>query len=209
MRELEGATGSRAKKKVEENSFTRKQQREVEPISLSLLRLYAPPRRLTRSLHAMLARSIIAPLRAAARPTFVAPSRAFSASRFALDASSSPKPSAPSTGPVSDASTANAAPSSSSTQQNRTQAGVSHRPSLLRAPSQYSLTDHHLRTKSTAVHSQGRRRLYRYRRRSVVLLPVREGKGPRTETDGDRSGARRTPKDRRTVPVDRPGRQAL
>ncbi|KAG0661539.1 Cu-binding protein [Rhodotorula mucilaginosa] len=71
----------------------------------------------------MLARSLIAPLRAAARPAFAAPSRAFSASRLALDTSSSPKPSAPSTGPVNDASTANAAPSSSSTQQNRTQAG--------------------------------------------------------------------------------------
>ena len=88
----------------------------------------------------MLARSTIAPLRAAARPAFAAPSRAFSASRFALDTSSSPKPPAPSTGPANDASTANAAPSSSSTQQNRTQAGASHGPSLLCAPSQ-SLTD--------------------------------------------------------------------
>ena len=81
----------------------------------------------------MLARSIIAPLRAAARPTFAAPSRAFSASRLALDTSSSPKPPAPSTGPANDASTANAAPSSSSTQQNRTQAGVSYRTSRSRS----------------------------------------------------------------------------
>lgn len=137
---------------VEENSFTRNGASEVEPI-LSLSRLYAPPRRHTRNLHAMLARSLIAPLRAAARPAFAAPSRAFSASRLALDTSSSPKPSAPSTGPVNDASTANAAPSSSSTQQNRTQAGVSHLSSLSRTASQ-SLTDPHHYSRSLSRQAQ-------------------------------------------------------
>ncbi|GAA5986648.1 hypothetical protein JCM10908_003838 [Rhodotorula pacifica] len=73
----------------------------------------------------MLGRSIVAPLRAAARPIAapaVAPARHFSSSRLAFDASSS-KPNTPSEQPVPTANAANAEPSPSSKQQNRTQAG--------------------------------------------------------------------------------------